>query len=124
MNFLGSSSRYAVFESPFKGQHRVYLVDLHTKEVKWLNFLNKVDLFEGDYELQRIYKNVGSVVWVKNAPNLHVMNVPNVFLDSTRQVLVQNRVSPAQQIHTTPHLGLAIYVMGVCYALSNPQQKD
>jgi hypothetical protein len=31
MNFVGQSSRFAVFETPFKGQHRVYLVDLETK---------------------------------------------------------------------------------------------
>lgn len=57
MNFLGTSNRLAVFESPFKGQHRVYLVDLETREVRWLNFLNKESVFDGDYELQRVYKN-------------------------------------------------------------------
>ena len=60
MNFVGASNRLAVFESPFKGQHRVYLVDLHSKQVKWLNFLGKKGdaTFEGDYELQRLYKDV------------------------------------------------------------------
>ena len=57
MNFLGTSNRFAVFESPFKGQHRVYIVDLETNEVKWLNFLNKDSVFDGDYELQRLYQN-------------------------------------------------------------------
>ncbi len=57
MNFLGTSNRFAVFESPFKGQHRVYLVDLETREVRWLNFLHKESVFDGDYELQRVYKN-------------------------------------------------------------------
>ncbi len=55
MNFLGTSNRFAVFESPFKGQHRVYIVDLETNDVKWLNFLNKDSVFDGDYELQRLY---------------------------------------------------------------------
>jgi hypothetical protein len=40
-NFIGNSSRFALFESPFKAQHRVYVVDLETKTVRWLNFLGK-----------------------------------------------------------------------------------
>ena len=49
-NFLGTQSRFAAFESPFKAQHRVYLVDTDTKELKWFDFLNKKSL-HGDYEL-------------------------------------------------------------------------
>ncbi len=60
MNFLGSSNRFALFETPFKGQHRVYLVDLETKALKWLNLLDK-EPFNGDYELQRLYKDTAVV---------------------------------------------------------------
>lgn len=58
-NFIGDSSRFALFESPFKGQHRVYFLDLESKKVKWLNFLGKTpaDHLHGDYELLRIYKD-------------------------------------------------------------------
>ena len=59
MNFIGTSNRFIVFDSPFKAQHRIYAVDLETKEVKWIDFLNKsgVDALHGDYELQRVYKD-------------------------------------------------------------------
>jgi hypothetical protein len=46
-----------VIESPFKAQHRVYLVDTEAREVKWLNFLGKTDKLHGDYELQRVFKD-------------------------------------------------------------------
>ena len=60
-NFIGSSNRFAVIESPFKAQGRVYIVDLESKKVKWLNFLGKEDVMHGDYELQRLYKDTAIV---------------------------------------------------------------
>ena len=39
----------------------MYVVDLETKTLKFLNFLDKKDLFHGDYELQRLYKDTAIV---------------------------------------------------------------
>jgi hypothetical protein len=39
----------------------VYIVDLESKKVKWLNFLGKEDVMHGDYELQRLYKDTAIV---------------------------------------------------------------
>lgn len=41
MNFIGNSNRFAVFDSPYMSQHRIYLVDTDAKKVMWLNFLRK-----------------------------------------------------------------------------------
>jgi hypothetical protein len=52
MQFLGTQSRYAVFESPIRAQNRIYIVDIETKQVKWLDFLGKGKAGRhGDYEL-------------------------------------------------------------------------
>lgn len=57
--FLKGSNRFYVFPSDFKGQHRIYLVDYETKEVKWLNFLSKSkdSQLEGDYDLLRKFED-------------------------------------------------------------------
>ena len=39
--FIGNSNKYALYCSPFKGQHRPYVIDVESKEIKWLNFLKK-----------------------------------------------------------------------------------
>lgn len=41
--FIAYSDRYYLLTSEFKCQDRVYLVDIKTKEVRFLNFLKKED---------------------------------------------------------------------------------
>ena len=59
-NFIGDTNRFVAFDSPFKGQQRTFVVDLETKELRWLNFLKKQSLAEqqqGYYDMLRLYKD-------------------------------------------------------------------
>ena len=49
--FLADSNKFFMFESEFKGQHRIYIIDTTTKEIKMLRIPNvtKSNLRLGDY---------------------------------------------------------------------------
>lgn len=54
--FLAHSNRYNYFQTSIKGQERIFISDIETKEVRWLNFLNKApeNHLQGEYELQNV----------------------------------------------------------------------
>ena len=62
--FIGTSNRYYLIQSEFKGQSRQYIVDIQNKnKVRWINFLNKEkDHYrQGEYGLLKLQGNVAIV---------------------------------------------------------------
>ena len=48
-----------MFASALKGQERLFVVDVESKDFKWFNFLGKSQeqAHEGEYELQRLFED-------------------------------------------------------------------
>ena len=57
--YLADSNKFFLFASEFKGQHRIFLQDTSTKEVKMLRIPNvtPANLRHGDYGLMRVFED-------------------------------------------------------------------
>lgn len=58
--FLHDSSKFFIFSSEFKGQHRIFLIDTTTRQTRMLKIpgvTNDDDLRVGDYMLMRIFED-------------------------------------------------------------------
>lgn len=57
--FLANSDRFFIFQSEVKGQHRIFVTDIVTKEVGLLKIqgVTTENLREGDFALMRVYED-------------------------------------------------------------------
>ena len=58
--FIADSAKFFLFTSELKGQHRIFVLDTTTKEVKMLRIPNVTDaenLRSGEYSLMRIFED-------------------------------------------------------------------
>eukprot|EP00347_Sterkiella_histriomuscorum_P007160 403350033 len=95
--FLGESNRYALFESTFKGQERLYVTDIDTKEVRWLNFLNKQgeSAMDGEYELHRTFEDTLIIKYSNHTtpPIIYALQFKNIDTQSLTELLDSSNLS-------------------------------
>ena len=85
-----------MFQSEFKGQTRLYITDLDSKEVKFLNFLDKKpeDYFQGDYEIMRIFEDTLVLKYssYNTPPQIYSIIITNLAAPSLSELIKQENL--------------------------------
>jgi len=83
--FVADSNKFFLFESEFKGQHRIYFLDTTTKEVKMLRIpkVTKANLRLGSYQLMRVFEDTLVINYseASQPPKIYTVRIKQVLAE-------------------------------------------